>query len=165
MRYFLDFEFDARGPIIEPISLGIVREPLSDTQDTELYIEFDFDPVEVRKNTWVWQHVVPLLTTAPERRLSPDEASEQMVRFIGDDPEPEMWGYYAAYDYVIWCHRIFGGMAKLPSRYPQLWLDLQQMFMQMGSPRHLKPPQPKQQHNALADARWNREFHRGMTGQ
>jgi len=159
VRCFIDFEFNERGPVIEPISLGIVKQPAApDSVRTELYIEFDFDPAEVKKNPWVWQRVVPLLTVPVDQRASIAEARAKIIEFIPNTIRPEFWGFYADYDWVIWCHRIFGGFLHMPQHFPHLCYDLKQKFEHQGAPAHLVPPQPENQHHALADARWNCEF-------
>jgi hypothetical protein len=45
-------------------------------------------------------------------------------------------------------------MMGLPNRFPKFCRDLKQLSVDVGSPKH--PPDPKDEHNALADARWNK---------
>jgi hypothetical protein len=50
---------------------------------------------------------------------------------------------------------LFGGMADLPFRYPQLCLDIKQWAIELGDPE--LPHQTGVRHHALADARWTRD--------
>lgn len=150
MRYFLDTEFEEDGTTIMPISLALVAE-----DERELYLEFDFDVWRASNNDFVREQVLPHLSWAADDRLSVEAARERILEFIGDDHKPVFWAYYGDYDWVLFC-RIFGRMVDLPAHFPQLCLDLQQAWMREG--RLAKPAQPRDQHNALADARWNRDL-------
>ncbi len=44
-----------------------------------------------------------------------------------------------------------------PAHFPKFCMDLKQLSVMKGSPGH--PPQKAGEHNALADARWNKELH------
>jgi hypothetical protein len=93
----------------------------------------------------------------------------------------EFYGYYADYDWVLFCS-LFGRMIDLPNGFPMYCRDLKQMFdekdahwsdcavhnepaMPNGDCDCLKlkghPDYPKQEneHNALADAKWNLELY------
>ena len=151
MRYFLDFEFIEDGRTIEPISLGIVS-----ASGRELYLEFAFD--ESRLTPWLQENVVPHLER--KLRFSVAEARELILNFADPSDSPEFWGYYSAYDWVCFA-RVFGTMMDLPRDYPMLCLDLQQWWLQLGSP-NIKPEQPAEQHHALADATWNRDLYHAL---
>lgn len=60
-----------------------------------------------------------------------------------------------SYDWLVFC-QLFGCMSNLPDDYPQLCMDLKQLSVALGSPRH--PPQISTEHHALADARWARDL-------
>jgi hypothetical protein len=79
---------------------------------------------------------------------------------------PVFYGYYADYDWVVFCW-LFGKMLDLPNGFPMYCRDLKQMLDEsfllrsdIQKPKH-HPRYPKQtnEHNALADARWNKELH------
>lgn len=90
------------------------------------------------------------------------------------DPNIEFYGYYADYDWVLFCS-LFGRMIDLPKGFPMYCKDLKQMLDEkqrhikyfghskesglIGSSLDLKkhPHYPKQEneHNALDDAKWN----------
>ncbi len=78
----------------------------------------------------------------------------------GRDLKRELWAYYADYDWVVLC-QLYGTMMQLPEGFPKFAMDLQQLSMHRGSPPH--PVQTAGVHNALADARWNRELFRALT--
>lgn len=145
MRYFIDTEFEDYGnrKPIRLISIGIVaedgREYYAEVIGVDLWIESD----------WVDENVLKHLIggDAQKRYL---EIAPEIKRFIGDDPEPEFWGYYCDYDYVVFAN-IFGGIDGWPKGWPYLFYDVRQALDQAGLP-HIT--QPDSTHNALDDARW-----------
>jgi hypothetical protein len=110
MKYFLDTEFMESGPgePIHLISIGIVAE-----SGEEYYGENANAPLE-KANEWVKANVVPYLHQNQEwDRYDLDSIRCHIVNLVGDDPAPEFWGYYADYDWVVFC-QIFGTMVDLP---------------------------------------------------
>jgi hypothetical protein len=112
-----------------------------------------------------------------------------LLEFFGvkyDDEAPgyyapegiEMYAYYADYDWVVFCS-LFGRMIDLPANFPMYCRDLKQMldekaagyadqFMSGNETFQWrldaiknKDSYPKQyaEHNALADARWNKRLY------
>lgn len=150
MRYFLDTEFNEDGTVLELISLALVSEI-----GHSLYLESnEFD--ESTCTPFVQQHV--LLHLGPkEERLSRAQMSERIHLFLANDSAPSFWAYFAAYDWVLFC-QLFGPMVDLPRPYPQYCLDLKQLEVML--PSHLRPEKPvnTQEHHALADAGWNRQY-------
>ena len=91
---------------------------------------------------------------------------------------PKFYAYFADYDWVAFCW-LFGKMNNLPNGFPKYCRDLKQMFDEKVSvyeDRFMngnedfetrmsyvmnKDNYPKQinEHNAIADARWNKELH------
>jgi hypothetical protein len=94
----------------------------------------------------------------------------------------ELYGYYSAYDHVVLCW-LFGKMIDLPKGFPMYTIDLKQEldkkaeWMMLHAPIHKESigggkewwlnefknfrdyPKQTNEHNALADARWNKELH------
>src|SRR4028118_415860 len=86
----------------------------------------------------------------------------------------EFYGYYADYDWVLFCS-LFGRMIDLPKGFPVYMRDLKQMLDEKQalmlsdrdfrngktSPLTASPNYPKQthEHNALCDAKWNKELY------
>jgi len=71
--------------------------------------------------------------------------------------EPEFWGYYADYDWVVFCS-LFGRMIELPKGFPMYCRDLKQLMDERKLTKEWKReicPDPEGEHNALVDARWN----------
>lgn len=114
------------------------------------------------------------------------QIAEEIKEFVGKDPE--FYAYYADYDWVVFCW-LFGRMIDLPDEFPMYCRDLKQILdekqekrsgivkMMLAKPSlrgDLKlgdlynveffknlPGYPKQdnEHNALDDAKWNKELH------
>lgn len=111
-------------------------------------------------------------------------------QFKTDYSKPQFYGYYSAYDHVVFCW-LFGKMIDLPKGFPMYCNDLKQTFdervnsiigtefitfntLQFEGKKtssrnfhdyekllknHSKYPKQTNSHNALADARWNKQLH------
>ena len=178
MRYWFDTEFieaGAEAPI-HLLSIGIVSED-GRTYYAQLHHK-DFP----KAGDWVACNVFPFLEhfdmgrqerscIAQKRENHPNNAScidkacpwkwrddlrDDLRLFF--DPEkygkPEIWGYYADYDWVVLC-QLFGTMMDLPKGWPMYCRDIKQWCDALGNPK--LPPEGKDEHHALADARWNRQ--------
>jgi hypothetical protein len=152
MRYFFDTEFYEDGTTIDLISIGIVaedgRELYAVSQDAQLH----------RVSAWVRMNVLPRLPKYGDPAWKPRDLIAADVRaFVMPlAPKPELWAYYADYDWVVLC-QLFGTMMGLPKGWPMFCRDLKQLSVDVGSPKH--PADPLDEHNALADARWNRDLY------
>lgn len=147
MRIYADTEFHEDGRIIDPISIGLVRE-----DGAELYLEsMEFD--ERLANDWVKANVLPHLQGFATLAMR-SQIRDRVREFVGDE-KPEFWAYYADYDWIVIC-QLFGRMIDLPYGWPMYCRDLKQYADEHG----LKlPKQETTQHNALEDARWLRSAH------
>jgi hypothetical protein len=158
VRYYLDTEFHEDGKSVTLISIGLVAE-----DGRELYaVSTGFDPT--RCNDWVKANVLPKLPPRdPHRWMHPTMIALRVHAFVGNDPAPEFWAYYADYDWVLFC-QLFGAMVDLPKGWPMLCLDLKQYAIHLGIERSLKEivPMPVGEHDALCDARWNSRVHRHL---
>lgn len=144
MRYFLDTEFIERPCTIDLISIGIVSE-----DGREFYAESS-NTDWTHANDWVWANVVPHLHG---RKLSLATIAKDVRSFVDDgDSAPEFWGYYADYDWVVFCW-LFGPMIDLPDGWPMYCRDIKQLCDASGNPAL---PAQVGEHHALADARWNK---------
>lgn len=158
MRIFLDTEFEEDGKTIMPISIGMVKQ-----SGSSLYLELEFDEERANRNDFVRENVLPHLRNG--ERLTKLEARDRILGFVGRPKELEFWAYYADYDWIVLC-QIFGRMVDLPFFFPKFCFDLQQHYVLHAEPIGVeKPPQPENQHDALADALWNREFYLRMFGK
>lgn len=96
-------------------------------------------------------------------------------RDLIDVIEPTFYGYFADYDWVVFCW-MFGKMIDLPEGFPFYCRDLKQEsdriynlkkqeYEEIGRnfilemKNHLYYPKQTNEHNALDDAKWNKELH------
>lgn len=105
-----------------------------------------------------------------------DEGAEA---FLKTNP-PSFYGYYADYDWIVFC-KLFGTMMDLPKGFPMYCRDLKQMLDEkvecLFSSRKFgdgrddfewqlnytkksdKYPKQSNEHNALSDAKWNKQLY------
>lgn len=69
-------------------------------------------------------------------------------------PAPEVWGYYAGYDFVV-VSQLLGGFSQYPTGWPFLFYDLRQALDFAGLEDVRQPDDAP--HHALLDARWVRD--------
>lgn len=134
MKYALDTEFIDTPGCSALISLALVSE-----DGRRLYFEFDY-PKEALTD-WLRQHVVPSLMGAVH---SYEQAAVSILEFVGDDPRPEFWAYYASHDWYHFC-RLFGGFMQMPQSWPQRPRELADYVGKV-------PDIAGAEHNALNDA-------------
>jgi hypothetical protein len=153
MRYFIDTEFIEDGQTIDLISIGIVAE------DGRTYYAISAGCDHSRANDWVKQNVLSRLGSPDDDNhdwRDRDTIRDEVIEFVGTDQHPEFWGYYADYDWVVFCW-LFGTMMDLPKHFPMYCCDLKQMLDDLGNPK--VPFKPDDEHNALSDARWNKRVY------
>lgn len=151
-RYYIDTEFIERPGLLELISIGIVSE-----DGREFYaVSSEFDAAEC--NEWVLANVIPKI--ARDHREMKAQIRDRLLNFIGDTL-PEFWGYFADYDWVLFCW-ILGRMIDLPKGWPMFCLDLKQVMYERGLHKSDLPAQPINAHNALVDARWLKAAHESV---
>lgn len=176
MRYFYDTEFLEDGRTIDLISIGIVAEDgrklylVNETIDTSgaLYSRIISRP-------WLMANVIPQLPVADctptSYRLdlrhpsvvTPREIRNQVKAFLLSTDQCELWAWYSAYDHVALA-QLFGPMDDIPPGIPWWTNDLRQMAVTLGVQDEEKLlPRDGGQHNALADAEWNRELYWALT--
>jgi hypothetical protein len=177
-RYYLDTEFDDTGTAINLISIGLVCE-----DGRELYLgnsECNHDTC----NDWVKANVLPqlpkrdavIVDTRPDvYGITPIdrfkgsiwrtrvEIRDAINAFIVDDGQPvEIWAYFASCDWVVF-YQLFGEMVNLPKRFPRFVRDLKTYALDIGYTGKFKVLVPDEgHHDALCDARWNRNVHRTL---
>ena len=145
MKYWLDTEFIERPCSIDLISIGIVAE-----DGREFYAESS--EVDWSKaNEWTLKAVRPQLDG---NGMTRERISYAVRAFTEHDEHPVFWGYFPAYDWVVFCW-LFGSMTEMPFHFPQLCMDIKQWAIELGDPE--LPHQAGGRHNALADARWTKE--------
>lgn len=144
--FTFDTEFNENGKTIDLISIGIVN--VSTGEKIHL-ISSDFKEEDC--NDWVKKNVLTKLDH-DEPRYTKKAIREKIIEFCGEDPE--FWAYYSQYDWVVFC-QIFGSMVDLPENYPKFCFDIKQEILRRNIKKDQLPPDPDDEHNALADAEWN----------
>ena len=77
---------------------------------------------------------------------------------------PEFYSWYGSYDWVLFCS-LFGTMQDLPNGFPMYCHDLKQTFDEKGLTKEWKDkycPEPKKEHIAIEDAKWNKQLYHEM---
>lgn len=178
-KFYLDTEFIERPDTIKLVSIGIVDE-----DGKEFYAEMLNIPIVLKQiyghpdlmDPWIKENVIDKLWQnnreydLMENFLAAGgqggyyqgkrDLALAILDFIGD-VEPEFWAYFADYDWVVFCW-IFGRMIDLPRGFPMYCNDIKQLHYSMGNHKSMLPPQPSDEHNALADARWNKLAHKAL---
>lgn len=182
MKYWLDTEFIEDGKTIDLISIGIVAEDGREYYAVNADCHFEMASDWVWKNVLhpigIYQ---PLKFINPSDPSTSPQTKETLLRaktrkYIKEDlllflaggqidpiedqtvsaesyKEVCVWGYYADYDWVVFC-QLFGTMMDLPKGFPMYCRDIKQWCDSLGNPK--LPEQGKGEHNALADAKWNK---------
>lgn len=150
--YWFDTEFIEDGVTIKPLSIGIVAR-----DNREYYAEFICD--KTKANRWVIENVLPHL--GKQQPKSAEQIKNEIVEFVG--PTPVFWGYYVAYDWVLFC-QLFGTMIDLPHGWPMLSLDVKQLQYMLDVKDVEMPKQTSHEHHALEDARWTKKAWEFLSG-
>lgn len=188
MKYFLDTEFIEDGKTIDLISIGIVcedgREYYAINRDCDFSKADDWvvqnvlNPIGLGRGGF---HCInpsdpgcsPMERAAIIHARSHAEIKEEILMFFAPNSitdetksatsfaedeykEIEFWAYYADYDWVAFC-QLFGTMMDLPKGFPMYCRDIKQECDRLGNPQ--LPAQGGGEHNALEDARWNKNAH------
>lgn len=154
MRYFVDTEFNELGHQlpVELISIGVKAD------DGREYYAVCADGWQLDHcSAWVKENVLPYL--GDEARKPRAQIARELVAFCrATDPKPEFWGYFADYDWVLFC-QLFGTMMDLPEGFPMFCMDIKQSMKERGVTRDQLPAQEGVAHNALEDARHMKVMH------
>lgn len=151
-RWFLGTEFNEDGRTIDLISIALVSE------DGLVYyaVSEEFDAEKC--NDFVKKNVLPKLPPRDRRTWKPREQIARDVQsfLLLGGTEPQVWGYFADYDWVVLC-QLYGPMINLPKGFPFWCRDLKQLMEERGVKKEDLPSEdPAGEHNALADALWIR---------
>lgn len=146
MRIFFDTEFIDNGRTVDLISIGLIRE------DGEHYYAEAAECDRSKACEWVQKNVFPHLNPASVKTRALIRAD--LTLFCGE--RPEFWAYYASYDWLC-LSQLFGRMLDVPLRWPNMPMDIMQLAIFMGKTRKDLPEQAGPEHNALADAIWNKQ--------
>jgi hypothetical protein len=145
--------------------LKTVFDDLCKLQQQSKHRQYDFSTEEFTADNLIW-----LLQLHGKSKYI---ISKELIEFTGATKENKinLYGYYSAYDHVALCW-IFGKMIELPDGFPMYTRDLKQIMDEKdwqsnkdpnGIKGHPDYPQQKNEHNALADAKWNKKLHDFLT--
>jgi hypothetical protein len=171
MKFFLDSEFIEDGSTIDLISIGMVWD--SPVSGSYYAISTEFDGSKA--SDWVKHNVLaklPSQVDRPELFKSRAEIAQDIKNIVNSEcslaqsyehnlmeqaplsvpSKPEFYGYYADYDWVVFC-QLFGRMIDLPDGFPMYCRDIKQIADMLNV--RLPQPDSDEEHDALADARWN----------
>ena len=104
MKYWIDTEFVERPYTIDLISIGLVAE-----DGREFYAESS-EVDWAKASQWTLQTVRPQLDG---RGMPREDIGYAVRRFLDADKQPVFWGYFPAYDWVVFSW-LFGNMDELP---------------------------------------------------
>lgn len=147
---WFDTEFIDDGKTIELLSIGMVRE-----DGAEYYAEIEEADLS-GATEWVKENVIAHFTGPKKPRA---QIAQEIVAFCG--PAPTFWAWFGAYDWVA-LSQLYGRMLDVPTGWPNLFNEIVQHAKYVFKSTPLMPNFKKmfeneKAHNALADARWNRQ--------
>lgn len=182
MKYFIDTEFKEKPNTIDLISIGIVCEDgreyyalnkdfnLKEVWKDEWLRENVLLPIYIEHVHGDMRNHVSFSRSAIKGILKGfgkgmAQIASEIKEFCYysyseaqiENADIQFYGYYADYDWVVFCW-IFGRMMDLPKGFPMYCKDLKQMMDDKGLDKDWKRkncPDPKGEHNALVDAKWN----------
>lgn len=156
---YIDTEFHEDGARIDLISLGAVN----DKDASEFYGVSRFARIDLVPE-WHQKHVLPQLPHYGDaawmhRRQMASAFNDyvQRLRAASSDGKVAFWGFYSSYDFVC-VAQLYHTMLEMPDGMPRYCMDLKQLSVMLGGPE--SPPKPVGAHDALVDARWNRDLHK-----
>lgn len=179
---YLDTEFDPRNPTLSGLlSIGLTDDLSPATDYYAINTDVDLDALA--GHAFIVEHVLPFLPVAVVRQEDgspagihwlkdhPDflayakpaaQIAEEVAAYFPGDEQPELWANWGKND-LAYLHRLFDNdWSAMPAGLPCLFFDLEVRRRQLGAP---KPPvQLDDEHHALADARFNRDFHTHLKG-
>jgi hypothetical protein len=158
MKYYLDTEFLEKPNTIELISIGVVAE-----NGDKIYMEVPNAKDICLKDKWLTDNVLPNLKLNTDTIFTPEQIKNKILEFIVPY-DPEFYGYYCDYDWVVFCW-IFGRMIDLPEGFPMYCRDLKQMLDESGMTVPVSIKEMDNEHDALADAWFNKRLHEWLINQ
>lgn len=153
-RFFLDTEFNQDKTFVELISIGIVSD------DGREYYAQNADRDTSMDQQYVIENVLPLFDTVSWKPITTiaKEVTDFLMVGVEQDPGIEIWAWYGNYDWVAFCGTLYGNMVAVPPTLPWNVMDLKQYADYLEHTE--RPASPEGEHNALVDARWNKDYYR-----
>jgi hypothetical protein len=156
-KYFLDTEFQHHsGAHADLISIGIT----SDDGRDFYAVSKEFAPASA--DWWIRKNVLKNLNppNGPKIERKPlSEIREGIVRYIGNDPNPEFYIKDGKQDWTQLC-KLFGGADQFPPKFPRFYHDVRELCKKI--PKEILDAR-KDAHNALADAKWLKGLYDWLT--
>lgn len=137
-------------PELELISIGMIKQ----NGDTYYAVSSEFDVEYVEKDDWLRENVLLKLGENEADWKSRDQIAEELIDFCGQDPT--FWAYYPAHDHTC-LYSLYGRLLDSPKGWPMRSNCLKQVQFHLGVDK--LPEQEGGDHNALADAKWNKEVY------
>lgn len=180
MKVFYDLEFHERGRDVPMTLVSIALVP--EDGRTPLYRVNAEALSTLMRNPWLVVNVVPELPidgTVPlfgtPTILSWDEKHDDyqyvavldqiqadVLAYLQDIPDLELWADYGAYDHVILC-QLLGTMNELPAGIPMWTHEFRQLLEQYPG-RPVRRQDSAHPHHALYDALWLKDAYRDLMG-
>jgi hypothetical protein len=190
--YAISNEFDLKAAwnnewlrenVLKPIhnELCSMESVYSKTYHWELYSSFTLKSMKTLIK-WRGKNKIQIANEIIDF-VSRDESHKDVGRHVDITKEnPEFYGYYADYDWVVFCS-LFGSMMNLPDGFPMYCIDLKQtldeeakyanLFQDTMNKKerlelikcHKDYPKQENEHNALADANWNKKLYDFLINQ
>lgn len=172
MEIFIDLEFVERGRDLpmQIISIGMVR-----ADGLEFYRINPECLSNVAKHPWLSVNVAPYLPMKASPGIlewdedhkeyeyvarSLDQLIDDVLTFIRDTPNAEIWAYFGHYDHVVF-HQLFGSMGEQPAGVPMFTRDVQELVLRY--PEIELPPAAWRVDHAMEDARWAKAAFEALT--
>jgi len=170
MKYFIDCEFleftkqpklfglpiDNKVNTTELISIALVPE---DSKKSYFYGEANwFNKKAANKHVFLKEHVLPNLM-GEGCKMNREQIKQGILDVIKDDPNPQLIGFWSAYDWWVFCMELFGNMQEA-MQATKFWYytDIKTLAHDcLGwSKRDILRVSPLigKAHNALGDALW-----------
>ncbi|MFF9786343.1 hypothetical protein [Streptomyces nigrescens] len=176
-RVYLDTEFDPRNPALSGLlSIGMTDNARPATEYYAVNLDADLDALA--DHPFIPDYVLPYLPVKILRREDDSidrivwdtdhkdyqqhgrtaaQIAEEVAAYFPGAEEPDLlanWGK----DDIGYLHRLFGNdWGAMPPGLPRIFTDLEVERRKLGAPE--PPVQLANEHHALADARFNRDFH------
>ena len=162
-----------RENVLKPIFIELVDKELKDfnspyykalyTRDEDKYM-FSYKRLKQlinkygKTNKQIAENI--LWFCAAEKSIFETDGLGQEVRNRLEDNPVKFYGYYADYDWVCFCW-LFGKMIDLPTGFPMLMFDIQQLIVEnnIDKTNLLKEVPQINCHNSLQDAKWNKKLY------
>jgi hypothetical protein len=157
MRIFIDTEFLDRNSgdhkSTQLISIGAVKET---GEEFHMHLN-NYDIKAAWQNKFLRENVLPHV--ALEQPRVPSMVANELRRWsledLADGERVEFIAYYGAFDWYLIC-KLMSGFLNLPAQWRKHYVDLRVLLNFLGH-ADVKQPDTEGTHNALYDAKWNKE--------